>query len=195
MLRIIFGILTLLIIGFAYMYKQNYAPKVQSYSTPHLKFKKMELGLEYQGRKINFDQFLGKTVIIYFGFASCPDVCPMSLSYLNGALKDIDPSKYQVIFISVDYKRDKPESVSKYAKYFNKNYIGVVGDQVFTERITKDFGVYYKFIEMPNSEMGYTVDHTSRFFIMNKEGSVVKSLRSDIDVDIFKNEIKEVMEQ
>lgn len=194
MIRVILGILTLLIIGFAYVYKLNYAPKEQNYATPHLMNKEMLLDINYDGKKLSFDQYLGRTVIIYFGFASCPDVCPMSLSYLNGALKDLDEDKYQVIFISVDYLRDKPESVSKYTKYFNKNYIGVVGDQAFTERITKDFGVYYKFIDMPKSEMKYTVDHTSRFFIMNKKGRVVKSLRSDIDVDIFREEIKEVME-
>jgi protein SCO1/2 len=195
MTKFVLGIVTLIIIAFAYVYKMNYSPKEQNFSTPHLETKVMKLGVEYDGKVLEFEDFLGKTVIVYFGFASCPDVCPMSLSYLNGALKDFDPSQYKVIFISVDYKRDRPESVAKYTKYFNKNYIGVVGDKDFTERITKDFAAYYKFIDMPNSELGYTVDHTSRFFIMNKKGKVVKSLRSDIDVDIFRREFKAVMEQ
>jgi len=195
MIKIVFSLLAIGIIAFGFVYKSNYAKKQNNYATPHLSSKSLDVNLDYNGAPLKLNDYAGKVVVLYFGFTSCPDVCPMSLSYLNGVLKDIDPNLYQVIFVSVDYKRDTSESVNKYTNYFNKNYIGVTGSKEEIDKITNDFGVYYKFIDMPNSEMKYSVDHSSRFFIVNKKGKVVKSLRSDIEDKIFLKEFNDVLKE
>ena len=142
---------------------------------------------------MSLSDFKGKTVILYFGFTTCPDVCPMSLSYLNSALKGVDRENIQVVFISVDHKRDDPKSVDMYAKYFDESYVGVTGTEDEIDKVTKQYKVFYKFIPLENSKIGYTVDHTSRFYIIDKDGVVQKAVRSDEDPKVFKAELKSVL--
>ena len=133
----------------------------------------------------------GKPSILYFGFTSCPDICPISLSRLNQAIDKIDPSihnKINKVFISVDWKRDTPQKVQEYASHFG-NYIGLSGNQKQIEDMTKKYAVHFQFVEMKDSAMKYTVDHTSRFYVLNSDGKLMNTF-SDINNDPkFKNEI------
>ena len=124
----------------------------------------------------------GKVRLLYFGFTHCPDVCPLSLSKLKNELKkltDQQRSKVLPVFISVDYKRDKPERVQEYATFFGDDFIGLTGSEKEIKEVTKKYGVFFEFTPLKNSEMGYTVDHTSRFFLINKKGNYANSF-SDI---------------
>lgn len=153
-----------------------------------------EFTVESGNGPVSLSDFKGKTVVLYFGFASCPDVCPMSLSYLNGVLSRIkNRDQVQVIFVSVDYKRDTPKKVSEYAQFFDKSFIGATADKETIDKITKDYGVYYNFIELKDSKLGYTVDHTSKFFIIDSEGELVKAVSSEESPDMFQEELLEVM--
>lgn len=192
-MRIFLPLLGFLILVFAYIYKENYSVQNHQYDAKLYGVLNSNFNLESaQGNK-TLDDFKGKPLILYFGFTACPDVCPMSLSYLRSALKDIDQDSYQVIFISLDYKRDKPQDVQKYVDYFGKNFIGLTGSQDQIEQVAKNYNVYFNFVKLEDSELNYTVDHTSRFFILNKSGQAIKSIRSDEDQQTFLNEFMSVL--
>jgi protein SCO1/2 len=128
---------------------------------------------------------LGRPSVLYFGFTSCPDVCPLSLNKLIKVLDKVDPglqSKINKVFISVDYKRDTPQSVDEYGKYFAPDFISLVGNKEQTEAMAKAYAVHFEFVPLKNSALEYTVDHTSRFFLLNKEAKVIGSY-SDITND------------
>ena len=121
----ILNIFAILIVVFAVIYRMNYSTKGPVTDARAIGLQGGDFTVESGDGEVSLSDFEGKTVILYFGFASCPDVCPMSLSYLNSVLKDIENrDQVQVIFVSVDYKRDTPEKVSEYAKFFDKNFIG-----------------------------------------------------------------------
>ena len=191
-MKYFFILLTFVIIGFGVMYKINYAPVENNYDILQADFGG-DFSLESK-EPIKLSDFKGKVVILYFGFATCPDVCPMSLSYLSKALKKIDNrDEVQVIFVSVDYKRDTPNKAHNYAKFFNKSFIGATGTKEQIDKVTSQYKVFYKFIDMPDSAIKYTVDHTSRFFIIDKKGKARKMVRSDEDQAVIINAIEEVI--
>lgn len=191
----VLNILAVLVLVFAVVYRMNYSKKDQNYDARSLGVGGGDFTLESNEQSVSLSDFKGRYVILYFGFTTCPDVCPMSLSYLNGALNNFKKKdEVQVIFISVDYQRDTPEKTAKYASFFNKDFIGLTGTQSQIDEITKNYNVYYKFIPMENSEMGYTVDHTSKFFILDKDGEVQKVVRSEAPVEEFLEVLNSVVE-
>jgi len=120
----------------------------------------------------------GKVRVLYFGFTTCPDICPMSLNKLSKVLKILSKEKQaqiQPVFISVDYKRDTPQSVDEYVDFFGKGYIGLTGSKEQIEKVTKDYGVFFEFTPLKDSALEYTVDHTSRFYVIDQNGKFIKS--------------------
>lgn len=196
MWKIGLNILAIALIAFAVVYRMNYSEKEITYDARAMGVRGGDFSLKSGERQIGLADFKGKTVVMYFGFASCPDVCPMALSYLNGVLNDFpQKDQVQVVFVSVDYKRDTPESVAKYAKFFNKEFVGATGSKEAIEAVTDKYNVYYKFIEMKDSEMGYTVDHSSKFFILDAEGEVRKVVGSEEDPEVFRRQLASVVKE
>jgi protein SCO1/2 len=86
----------------------------------------------FRGQDWNFEKEARDLNLLYFGYAKCPDVCPLSLSFLGAAFKKLTPDqikKIKVIFVSVDYEHDKPEDVADYAQNFYPEFVGLSGTQ------------------------------------------------------------------
>lgn len=141
-----------------------------------------DFNLQGKDKTFTLKDLKGRPSILYFGFASCPDVCPLSLSKLNKAIDKINPDFHNLInkvFISVDHKRDNPKKVQEYAEYFGDSFIGLTGSKEQIDQMTKSYAVYYKFVPLVDSKMEYTVDHTSRFYVLDKEGKILNTF-SDV---------------
>jgi protein SCO1/2 len=113
-----------------------------------------------------------------------------------GSLDSIDPEvhkKINKVFISVDNKRDDKDKVDEYSRYFATDFIGLTGEKKEIERVTKNYGVHFSFVELKDSKLGYTVDHTSRFFILNKQGKLVASFTDVKNDPDFKKTLIEVL--
>ena len=115
----------------------------------------------------------GKVVLVFFGFTHCPDVCPNTLSTIQTVLSQLGDlaDKVQTLFITVDPKRDTPEILSNYLKYFDSNFIGLTGSSEEIDNVVKQFRGFYSY-EGNVTSGHYTVDHTSNLYIMNTNGEV-----------------------
>ncbi|MCL9781768.1 SCO family protein [Vibrio sp. S4M6] len=114
--------------------------------------------------------------IVYFGFTHCPDVCPTSLAMLAGALNQLsDSAKAHLwpIFITLDPERDTPKLVSQYAQYFNPMIEGLSAPMNVTEAVAHKYGVIFHKTALPNSELKYTIDHSSYFYILKPDGTLI----------------------
>jgi protein SCO1/2 len=122
----------------------------------------------------------GKWSFVFFGYTSCPDVCPTTLyvlSSIHGLLVDETggiPDDMQVVFISVDPARDTPEKLANYITYFNKDFIGATANKAEIDKLTRQFGAGYIF-EEETSAGGYNVAHTSAIFLVDPYGRLVAS--------------------
>lgn len=128
---------------------------------------------DHNGQPRSLADFRGKVVVVNFGYTQCPDVCPTTLADLSSAVKKLGPdaSRVQVLFVTVDPKRDKPELLKQYVPAFNPDFLGLWGDPATTARVTKDFKVYAQ-ERAGKSADSYTVDHTAQSFVFDREGKL-----------------------
>jgi len=140
--------------------------------------------------------YRGKTVVLYFGYASCPDVCPTSLGLLSLALRKLtleELEKIQVMFISVDPERDTVDKLKTYAEAFHPNIIGITGSAKEIANAAKNYGVMYVKVDMPNSALGYVVDHSSRYYVVGKDGAVKKFIEHGTSPEEIVKSLRSVM--
>jgi protein SCO1/2 len=125
---------------------------------------------------VSLDSFRGKYVLLYFGYTSCPDICPITLATLTQALAKLGNKKaadFQVIFVSVDYKRDTPDVSNAFVKKFNTSFIGLSGTEDQINQVTKEYGIYYK-LNPPDPATGYySVDHTALVMVLDSKDELV----------------------
>ena len=120
----------------------------------------------------------GRLVLIYFGYASCPDVCPTSLALTTAALNTLTPAEREqvrVLFISVDPGRDTPEKLRQYAGHFHPNITGVTGSPEALAAVAARYGAAYRMTPV-ESAAGYVVDHTSVTSVVVPDGRLVEQL-------------------
>jgi protein SCO1/2 len=121
----------------------------------------------------------GKVVALYFGYTHCPDVCPVGLSYLSGALKQLgaeEVGQVQALFISVDPARDTPEYLKDYVEYFHPAVLGVTGSDEALTRVANLYGAAYYRVEPEGSAVDYAVDHSANIYLIDKQGVLRQTL-------------------
>ena len=124
-----------------------------------------------QGKVRSIEDFRGKLVAVLFGYTHCPDVCPTSLADLGKAVRQLgkDAERVQVVFISVDPRRDTPQLLGEYVKAFNPAFIGLTGDRAAIERVTKDFKVYSS-VQESDDPSKYRVEHAGQIVVLDGQG-------------------------
>jgi len=125
------------------------------------------------GKKRALADFGGKVVVVFFGFAQCPDVCPTTLSDFAQVKKQLgaDGDRLQVIFITVDPERDSPQVLASYVPNFDPSFIGLTGTPDEISATAREFKVFYQ--KVPGrTETSYTIDHTAGSYVFDKEGRI-----------------------
>ena len=126
---------------------------------------------DHNGQMRSLADYRGRAVVVTFGYTHCPDVCPTTLADLAAAMKRLegDAREVQVLFVTVDPRRDTPELLRQYVPAFNPSFLGLRGDAAQTARVAKEFGIY--FAEKPGaSPDSYTVDHSAQTFVFDRRG-------------------------
>lgn len=129
-----------------------------------------------EGRQRQLADYRGKTVMLFFGFTQCPDVCPTALTRALEIknLLGADAAKLQVLFISVDPERDTPEILQAYMQAFDPAFVGLRGDAEQTRAAAQSFKVFYQKVPTGSS---YTMDHTALTYVIDAEGKLRVALR------------------
>lgn len=128
---------------------------------------------DHNGKLRTLADFKGKAVVIFFGYTQCPDVCPTTMAEMANVMKQLGPQaeKVQVLFVTVDPERDTPALLSKYVPAFDSRFLGLVGDKAATEKMAKEFKVFYQ--KVPGKEPGsYTMDHTAGSYVFDPQGRI-----------------------
>lgn len=122
---------------------------------------------------VSLSDFKGKVTAIYFGYMSCPDICPTSLWNLSSAMKLLtaeQADQVQGIFVSVDPDRDSPEAMGLFVKGFFDTFIGLTDKKEVIDKVARQYSVIYEMVSLEDSAMGYVVDHSSVIYLIDKEG-------------------------
>jgi protein SCO1/2 len=142
--------------------------------------------IDNHSREFGLSQLRGHWSLMFFGYTNCPDFCPSTLTTLAALEKklraDKVPAPPQVIFVSVDAKRDTPSQLDKYVPYFDPQFIGLTArDQASIETLAKTWGVAVAV--QPATDGNYTVDHSAALFVVDPAGNLAAVLTGPFTVE------------
>ena len=127
--------------------------------------------IDHTGKKFIFQTLKNQPSLIFFGFTHCPEVCPTTLSQLSEITDKLKTKiiTTNIIFITLDPKRDTQEHLKDYISNFNENVIGVTGNMMNIKKLADNWGVFYEIIS--TSKDDYTLNHTATVFMLDKKGN------------------------
>jgi protein SCO1 len=152
--------------------------------------------IDQHGRVFGSANLRGHWSLLFFGYTNCPDFCPTTLTTLAAMQKRLRAAKApvlpQVIFVSVDAKRDTPAQMAKYVPYFDPEFIGLTAaDQPSIEAVAKRLGVGV--IIQPASDGNYTVDHSGAIFVLNPDARLTAILTGPFSVDALQGDFQRIV--
>lgn len=125
------------------------------------------------GQRVSLTDFRGQFVMLYFGYTTCPDVCPTTLAELHKARKLLgrNADQLQVVMITVDPARDTPALLAEYVTHFDSSFMALTGPPDEIAQVASAFGVFYE--RAPEeSALGYLVNHTATVMLIDRGGSL-----------------------
>ena len=144
----------------------------------------------------------GKLVLVFFGYTFCPDVCPMTLADVAGAMRiiaDEDPKGGEAlaaIFVTIDPERDTAERLAQYVPAFHPEILGVVVDPAAMEQVKTAFGVYAAKSEAnPSSAAGYLMDHTAGIYLIDRKGNLLALFSHDTPASALAADLKVLLKR
>ena len=132
---------------------------------------------DHHNKAFNKEKLSGKWSWVFFGYTSCPDVCPTTLQELNFVYDDLKliSQDTQILLVSVDPNRDTPEKLAQYIAYFNKEFIALTADHGVLFPFARNLGLMYA-INEPEGENAdknsYLVDHSASLVLINPQGKI-----------------------
>lgn len=128
---------------------------------------------------LSLSDLRGRVVVLYFGYTSCPDICPTTMAALNAAFRRL-PSEVTdavtVLMISVDPERDDLERLAEYAGFFNPSFRAGTAEPSKLSAIAKDWGVAFRYEKSDASQLDYLVDHSTSAFLIDARGALLRTL-------------------
>jgi protein SCO1/2 len=140
-----------------------------------------------------------KWSFIFFGYTSCPDVCPMTLRTLDVVqthLKSSDTAPtddVQMIFVSVDPERDSTDKLGAYVSFFDQQFIGATGNKQDLDAFSGQFGAGYQF-EPETSPGHYLVAHTSAVFLVDPLGRLIATFSQPHYPEVISTQYQQIRE-
>ena len=126
---------------------------------------------DQHGELVTKQQFLGQWNLVFLGYTSCPDICPLTLAKLNAVYKNLrSDCPVQIWFVSVDPKRDTPAKRKDYIDYFNPDFLAVSGEHKQLFPMVRGLGLIYAISDSSESE--YAVDHSASVAMVDGNGAV-----------------------
>jgi len=139
----------------------------------------------------------GHWSLLFFGFTNCPELCPTTLATLNKMYQILQHDKQnpmpQVVFISVDPKRDTPQKIADYLLGFNKNFIGTTGNQQQLDQLTQELNVMYAKIMANSTDQNYSVDHSGTILMTNPQGQLYAVFTTPHDPQALAQDVRVII--
>ena len=130
--------------------------------------------IDHTGAVRNDEDYRGRYMLIYFGYTTCPSICPANLQHMSNALDELGTQAEAIvpIFVSIDPARDRPEVLKDYVEHFGERFVGLTGDEAQIRKIAKAYRVHRrKVLPEDAAPDDYLVDHASITYLMGPDGT------------------------
>jgi len=181
------GLILFLLIGIVaagvFLFSKPASFRGTTYAEPYPVAPEIEL-TRANGTRFRLSETRGKVVALFFGYTSCPDVCPTTMAELKQALEKLGNKAdlVQVLFVTVDPQRDTPERVQEYVSHFNSSFVGLSGSESDLAKVWNDYGVFVEIVDSA-SAADYLVKHTARVTLIDKQGKLRVSFPFETPVE------------
>jgi len=149
--------------------------------------------VDHNGAPRTLADYAGKVVVVFFGFAQCPDVCPTSLAELAQVMKTLgeDAGRVQVLMVTVDPERDTPEVLRQYVTAFDPRFVGLTGTPEQIKQAAASFKVYYAKVQRDGGD--YTMDHTAAFYLLDGKGEARVLASNNAGAEALAHDIEQLL--
>ncbi len=151
--------------------------------------------IDNRGRSFASSNLRGHWSLMFFGYTNCPDYCPATLTILAAVEKQLRAGKTpppQVIFVSVDAKRDTPEHLDQYVPNFDPDFVALTApDQPAIEALAKKWGVPVAL--QFAADGSYSVDHSTAIFVIDPAGKLAAVLTGPFSVDALRSDFQRIV--
>lgn len=136
--------------------------------------------LDHTGRSVTEKDFLGRYQLLFFGFTSCPAICPTTLQTVTVALSELgsDADRVQPMFITVDPANDTPQMMAAYVKHFDKRIVGLTGTPEQVASVAKAWHIHYRRVR--DKDGSEQIEHTAALFLMGPDGKYLEHIPPDV---------------
>lgn len=130
--------------------------------------------VDQYGKPFRLTDERGKELVLFFGYAHCPDVCPTTLAKLAQADRQLgsDANDVAVAFVTVDPDRDTAPALKRYVDLFNPHFFGVTGPQPSLDALYDAYHVWHEKLPNTGSAAGYLMAHSSAIYFLDRDGNV-----------------------
>jgi protein SCO1/2 len=146
------------------------------------------------GKVRTMADFKGKVVVLFFGYAQCPDVCPTTMTEMAQVKQQLgkDGGKLQVLFVTVDPARDTPEVLKAYMGAFDPSFVALIPTADELAATAKDFKVYFKKVD-GKTPTSYSMDHSAASFVYDTQGRLRLYARYGAGVPSMVSDVKALL--
>ena len=129
---------------------------------------------DHNGQRFESSSLRGKAVLIFFGYSSCPDACPTTLSKLASVYRHMgsEAKRVKTLYISVDPDRDTPDALKADLENFQIDALGLTGVRADIDKVVKEYGASYEIVPLPGSAAKYSVAHSTTLYALDTRGKV-----------------------
>lgn len=147
------------------------------------------------GEPFTLDQVKGEVTLIYFGYTTCPDVCPTTLTDFQTVKDELgtDADRVNFMMVTLDPERDTETKLKEYLGFFDPDFIGLRGDKSQTEAFTKDYGIIVKRVEYPDSATKYLLDHSALVYLIDPQGRLLLTFPYGTDPSLIAQDVLQVL--
>ena len=126
--------------------------------------------IDHNGIEFNKASLNEKPSLLFFGFTHCPEICPTTLSQLSEITENLQKpiDLTNIVFITLDPKRDTQDHLKEYIQYFNKNVIAITGQINEIKKLADNWNVFFETIG--SSKENYNINHTATVFMLDRTG-------------------------
>ena len=153
--------------------------------------------IDQNNTPFTLEHLRNKNTLLFFGYTSCPDICPTTLTTLTRVYTQLKKERlfqnFNVVFVSVDPQRDTSDKLLNYMGYFNKDFIGVTGSKEEIDNISGQFNAGYIF-EEKTSDDEYLVSHASSIFLVNPQLNIIAAFSPPHHADIITSQLRMISE-
>lgn len=139
---------------------------------------------DHNGDEFANDRLAGKWSLVFFGYTSCPDVCPVTLQELNYVYADLNKAAedpVQILLVSADPRRDTTQRLNNYINYFNKDFIALRAEHDVLFPFSRNLGLMYSITDDMSKE-NYLVNHSASIVLINPQGKIQAIFKPAVQV-------------